>query len=130
MLAGFGVLGVLLWLWPWIGEWKPSVLAWAATGRQITALCLCVVGVLLFLLSHAPLGFAGPVYVAWMSVVVPIGVFMSTLMLAVLFILLLPVFSLIVRMGDPLRKKLTTQESYWEDYKHYEPTLERMRRPF
>jgi hypothetical protein len=41
----------------------------------------------------------------------------------------LPLFSLIVRFGDPLRKKLGGA-TYWEPYRPHEPTLERMRRPF
>ncbi|MEK7710827.1 MAG: hypothetical protein AAB341_02930, partial [Planctomycetota bacterium] len=64
-----------------------------------------------------------------MTATAPVGIVMSTILLTMLFMLILPVFSLIVRMGDPLRKKLGGA-TYWEDYKAHEPTLERMRRPF
>ena len=68
-------------------------------------------------------------YIGWMTATLPIGVVMSTLLLSVLYFLMLPLFSLIVRRKDPLRKKLGGA-SYWEDYKPHEPTIERMRRPF
>jgi hypothetical protein len=42
---------------------------------------------------------------------------------------LLPVFSLI-RFSDPLRFKLKSGGSYWEDHPPHEPTLERTMRPF
>ena len=67
-----------------------------------------------------------------MSVTVPIGIAVSTVLLTVLYFVLLPVFSVIVRFGDPLRKKLSRggAESYWEDHKPYEVTLDRMERLF
>jgi hypothetical protein len=64
-----------------------------------------------------------------MSVVVPIGVFMTTIGMTLIFVLVLPVFSLI-RFSDPLRKKLHKEGTYWEDARPYEPTIERMTRPF
>ena len=130
MLAGFGVIGLVLWLVPWIGASEADLFTWTGTGKQVLAIALWVLGLALLAASFAPPPLARSVYVAWMSVVVPIGVVMSTLMLTLLFVLLLPVFSLIVRFGDPLRKKLTTQKSYWEEYRRYEPTLERMKRQF
>ncbi len=72
---------------------------------------------------------ARPVYVAWMTVTVPIGLVMSTVLLTVLFVFVLPLFSLIVRWSDPLQKKLGAS-TYWEEYKPHEHTLERMRRLF
>jgi hypothetical protein len=45
-------------------------------------------------------------------------------------VIVLPPFSLLVRRKDPLRRKRTKEGSYWEDYKPYEPTLERMKRLF
>ena len=68
-------------------------------------------------------------YVGWMSLVVPIGIFMTTIGMTLIFVIVLPVFSLI-RFSDPLRKKLHHGETYWEDPRPYEPTLERMTRPF
>jgi hypothetical protein len=86
--------------------------------------------VTLWAIAMTSVSLAKPVYVGWMSVAVPIGLVMSTIMLAVLFFLLLPVFSLVVRWGDPLRKRIRRDGSYWEDYKPYEPTMDRMARPF
>ena len=130
MLAGFGVIGLLLWLVPWVKTGNAANLAWAGAGKQILAIALWALGTALFVISFAPPPVAKPVYVAWMSAVVPIGVAMSTVLLTLLFVLLLPVFSLIVRFGDPLRRRLRGQHSYWEVYKPYEPTLERTKRPF
>ena len=52
------------------------------------------------------------------------------IMLTVLYFLLLPVFSLVVRFGDPVRKRLDPNGSYWEDHAPFKPTLDRMRRLF
>ncbi|MFQ5591061.1 MAG: hypothetical protein ACE5HE_07865 [Phycisphaerae bacterium] len=130
MLLGFGVLGLVLWLAPWVGTGDTAVLEWAGTGKQMTAVFLWLLGTALIALSFVSRRVTRVVYIAWMSVVVPIGVAMSTLLLTLLFVFLLPVFSVAVRFGDPLRKRRTAEGSYWEDYKHYEPTLERMKRPF
>jgi len=65
-----------------------------------------------------------------MTVSTFIGTIMTTIMLTILFIVLLPLFSLIVRLGDPLRKKITSGPTYWEDYKPHEASIERMKRPF
>ncbi len=130
MVLGFGGIAVLLWLVPPIRAWDVAALAWSGRSGQIVALCLAGLGTGLCLLSAFAPGAARPVYITWMSVTVPIGVFMSCVMLTVLFVFLLPVFSLVVRLGDPLRKKLNPSGTYWEDYKPHAPTLERMRRPF
>lgn len=130
MLIGFGVIGLLLWLAQWLGAREAGVLHWLGSGQQITAVCLWALGIVLCAVSLLSPSLAKPVYVAWMSVVVPIGIVVSTIMLSVLFFLFLPLFSLVVRLGDPLRKRLHAGETYWEDYKPHEATLERMKRPF
>lgn len=130
MLLGFGVLGILLWILPTIRGTESATLSWTASREQIVALCCWGAGILLWAISMASQAAAKPVYVAWMSVMVPIGLVMSTIMLTLVFIILLPIFSLIVRLGDPLRKRLRREGSYWEDYKPYEPTMDRMARPF
>lgn len=134
MLIGFAALAMALWVVPFLktwGRWDPSVLWWAARSGQITAVCFLGLGLLLFLTSLASPAISKPLYVTWMSIVVPIGIVMSTIMLSILFVVLLPLFSVVVRLGDPLRKKTMREApTYWEDYKEYEPTLERMGRPF
>ena len=75
------------------------------------------------------IGFGAFAIIAWMSITVPIGIAMSTLLLTIMFILVLPLFSLIVRLADPLRKRLSGS-SYWENYPKHPPTLDRLRRPF
>jgi len=130
MLIGFGTLGLILWVVPWLRGEERALLAWEGTGAQVTALCFWALGVALLALTVTSLAIARPVYVGWMSVAVPIGIIMSTVLLTLTFVILLPVFSLIVYFGDPMRRRLTRESTYWEDYKAYEPTLERMRRPF
>jgi hypothetical protein len=129
MVIGFAGLALVMWFAPWLKTRNASVLVWSATDPQIAALVLLALGLGLCILGYAAPGTAKLVYVGWMSVAVPVGLAMSMVLLTVLFVFLLPVFSLVVRLGDPLRKKLRG-DSYWEDYKPHEPTLERMRRPF
>ncbi len=127
MLGGFIGLGLVISV-------ASAVLGWLTIDpakAKSTFYVFTAIGVAFFLISRfAPHPIARGLYVAWMSAVVPIGIVMSTIMLTMLFIVILPIFSVIVRLGDPLRKKLNTSASYWEDSKPHEPTLERMRRPF
>jgi len=134
MLVGFGIIALILWAGPWLGAWwrsqpAPS-LAWLGSTRQWFAVAVAVLALLLWAVSLFAPAIAKPVYIAWMTATVPIGVVMSTILLTLLFVFLLPPFALIVRLSDPLRRKLTKQGTYWEPYKPHEPTLERMRRPF
>ncbi len=128
MLIGFGGIALLLW---YITARKNSVFifVWTGTGRQFASLGFVLLGAGLFALSKVSPSLTKTVYVAWMTVTVPIGIVMSTVMLTLLFILILPLFAVVVRLGDPLRKKLGGA-TYWEDYRPHPPTLERMRRPF
>ena len=139
MLVGFLFLGAVIYLaplvktrevFPWLGFRDVSVLKWAGTWRQWTAVCLGPLGVVLCGLCLLSPSAAKPVYIVWMTVAVAVGTVVSTVMLTLLFVFLLPMFSLVVRIGDPLRKKLRREGSYWEDYKPHEPTIERMKRPF
>jgi len=130
MLVGFGAIGAILWTMAW---WKATQSDGGAPPNpsvRNVAVCLWALGVILFGLSRVSPSATAPVYVAWMSVTVPLGIVMSTIGLTLLFVFLLPFFSIIVRLGDPMRKRLTTNGSYWEPYKPHEATLERVRRPF
>lgn len=130
MALGFGILGALLWAFP---AWRAGepITDWAGRGTQIAALCLWALGLILLIVSRLPGPLATPVYVAWMTGATAIGLVMTTLLLTPMFVIMLPVFSLIVRHGDPLRRKLRPEaKTYWETYKPHEPTLERLRRPF
>ncbi len=134
MLVGFGVIGVVLWAAPWLKAWwtgeSPPPPVWSGSGAQVAAACLWAVGMSMWAVSMLTRSPARAVYVAWMSAAMIIGTVVSTVLLTVLFVGLLPVFSLVVRIGDPLRKRLSAKETYWEDYRPYEATMERMRRPF
>ena len=130
MLIGFGVLGAIVWLLTWRSGSIPGPFSWSGAGAQVAAVVLWTVGVLLFLLSRFAPGPANSVYVIWMTAANAIGIVMSTVLLTLLFIIVLPLFSLIVRWGDPLRKRLKQNGTYWESYKPHEPTLERMGRLF
>ena len=98
--------------------------------NQVFALICWLLGLGLGGLSLVRTDLARPIYVGWMTIFVPVGIAMSTVLLTVLFFVLLPLFSVIVRLGDPLRKKLKAEGSYWEDSRKHEPTLERTMRPF
>lgn len=114
MVLGFGVIG--------------GIVLWA--GAMGVAIGLWSLGAALFLLTRISLAAAKPVYVVWMTAASFAGIVMSTVLLTLLYFTFVPVFSLIVRRGDPLRKKLHAGPSYWEDYRAHEPTLERCRRTF
>ena len=129
MLIGFGAIGLFLWVMAWRKYDGHGPLGWSGAGAQIVALSAWILGIGLLALSLASPALTKPVYTAWMTVTLPIGIAMSTILLTLLFVFLLPLFSLIVRMGDPLRKRQGGM-TYWEDYKPHEHTLERMRRLF
>jgi hypothetical protein len=105
--------------------------AGAPSNSLLTGILIGVAGVgaLLAMVALASPAWGRKIYVGWMTLTLPIGLAMSTLLLTILYFLVLPVFSLIVRRRDPLRKKLGGQ-TYWENYRRHEPTLDRMRRPF
>ena len=131
MLIGFGVLGAVVWLAPAWRAGEASVWTCSGSGRQIAAAVLWLVGVVLGVIGlAAPRAVARAVYVAWMSVTVPVGVFMSTMLLAGVYFIALPVFALIARRSDPLRRRWRREGSYWEDARPHEPTLARARRSF
>ena len=132
MLGGFGGLGLLMCLVRWWRADDGALLDWTGDSAQIAALCFWGAGVALWVVSRLASAVCRPVYVGWMTITVPIGIAVSTMLLSALYFVLLPVFSLIVRAGDPLRKKLSggPKDTYWEDHPSYEPTLERMGRLF
>lgn len=130
MLLGFGALGGVLWLLPWMQGQPSAEWGWTGAGSQVSAVCLWMLGALLALAGISPPPMAKPVYVFWMSLAMAIGAVMTTVLLTIMFMAFLPWFSMIVRLGDPLRKKLHPGDSYWGEYQAYPHTLERMQRPF
>ena len=126
MLLGFGVIGLLLW---YFGP-EPNGWGWAAAAPQKLAVAAWILGAVLLLISCGPQALARPVYVGWMTVAMYLGTVVTLVLLSVMFIVLLPIFSLI-RLADPLRLRLLgSGASYWEDHRHHESTLERTIRPF
>ena len=130
MVFGFGVIGAVVWFSAWWRTGDRAMLGWSALPNQITALGLWLLGIGLGLAGYGPHRLARTVYIGWMTFGTKLGVVASTVLLTVLFVILLPPFSVIVRLGDPLRKKLVVGGTYWEDHKRHEPTLERIQRPF
>jgi len=125
-----GMLGIPLVIFLVLSVWRsrhpgeliPPVWLAAAIGLSVLGLSSGMIA-----LTSAKAGRA--LYIAWMTATLPIGIAMSTLLLTALYFGLLPIFAIIVRRQDPLRKKLGGA-TYWEDYRPHEPTIERMRRPF
>ncbi len=130
MLVGFIVIGALIWLSSWLGTWDRSTLPWSGTSRQLAAVSLAALGAVVCLVTLSSQVAGRWIYVVWMTGATRVGIVMSTIMLSAMFLILLPVFSLVVRLGDPLRKKLSASPTYWEDYKPHEATIDRLRRPF
>jgi hypothetical protein len=131
MWLGFGVIAALIWWRSWAKAEAPrGFLDWSGSGWQMASVLLFVLGAGLFAISRISPSLTKTINVTWMSLFVPVGVFMSTMLLSVVFFVFLPIFSLIVRLNDPLRKKLHAGATYWEDYRHYEPSFDRMRRLF
>lgn len=127
ILLGLGIIGVLCW---WLmPRWFGADAAHVAKFHK-TALVLWALGAAVCLLAvAAPIRVVTPVYVVWMRVAIAIGVVMTPVFFTLLFIVVLPIFSLI-RLADPLRMNLSRAESYWEDHKDHEATVERALRPF
>ncbi len=129
MLIGLGVIGSLFWLIPLVrGKdplWTIAYVLWAIGS------VIFVVEILLPLVAgdiiRAVLG--KHIYVGWMTVATYMGMVMVPLFLTLLYFIFLLPFTLI-RVKDPLRMKLTSSGTYWEEHKNHEATLERMRRPF
>jgi hypothetical protein len=128
MLIGFGVLGAVAWL---ITERKAtgSWFTWSG-GPTWPVVVLWLAGLTLAGSTLLPYPVARGVYVAWMTGASWIGVVMSHVVLTLLYFVLLPPFSLIVRWKDSLRRRLEPGKSYWEPCEPSEPTMERMRRMF
>lgn len=127
MLVGLPVIaGLLTYLarsGSGAGEGRSSIVTMAV------AIGLSAIGILAGLIALTSASLGRRLYVAWMTLTMPVGLFLSTILLSLIYFLFLPVFSFIVRRHDPLRKKLGGA-TYWEDYKPHEPTIDRMRRPF
>jgi len=126
MLIGFGVLGAIFWYFSSRGSDQPGE---GTGGFPTTTLVLWGLGVALFVVGYGPMPIARVVYVGWMTAAMYIGMVVLPVSLTLLFLIVLPIFSLI-RLADPMRRKLRREGSYWEEYKPYDPTVDRMLRPF
>ncbi len=130
VLIGFGVIGAITWCAAWYQSGDTGALAWSGRTPQWVAIAAWSLGLGMALAGLGPNFVGRPVYIVWMTFGVTMGMVMSTIALTLMFFVLLPVFSLVVRVGDPIRKKLSDGETYWEDYRPHEATLERMQRQF
>ena len=125
MLGGFTVLSGLFW---WFGKTEGGW-GWSGGGLHWGSVALASLGVTLLSITLVSAAAGRVVYVVWMTGASYMGAVTTVILLSVLFVVLLPVFSLI-RFKDPLRMKLHKEGSYWEDHRHHESTLERTIRPF
>ena len=117
VLVGLAVIGSLV-LW-----WKGNEAFWLA------ASIWAVGGTAAVLTIAAPPAIGRRVYVWWMLAGTGIGMVTMPFFMTVLFVLLLPPFTLI-RLKDPLRLKLKKDGSYWEPNEPHEATIDRMQRLF
>jgi hypothetical protein len=127
-LGGFLVIGAVLWL-KGLGWSFGSPLDWQGNGWQKTSIALWGLGAAFAVICSASYSPGLRLYVAWMTMALYIGTVVSFVLLSLMFLILLPVFSLI-RLRDSLRLKLKSSGTYWEDHRPHEPTLERMSRMF
>jgi hypothetical protein len=65
----------------------------------------------------------------WKAIIRPIGIFNSYLLLTVVYLVIVPIFSL-KRIADPLGLRLRKDGSYWERRKPVDLTVDRFCRPF
>jgi hypothetical protein len=132
MLLGFGVIGAALWYLALLPEhrwWPEAGWGWNGSGRHVIAIVLWGLGTLFTIVCQLSQAGGRVLCVTWMTGAMYLGMVMTAVLLSVLFLILLPVFSLI-RLADPLRLKMKSSGSYWEDPSPHEATLERTRRPF
>jgi hypothetical protein len=126
MLCGFVVLAGLFW---WSGKAEEGGWGWSGSGLHWASAVLAVLGLIILLTTLTSHAAGRVVYVVWMTAATYLGTVMTLVLLSALFVVLLPIFSLI-RFKDPLRMKLKAGGSYWEDHTHHESTLERTIHPF
>ncbi len=126
ILIGLGVIGGLLW---YKGGGDPSWWQWSGSPVQSLAIAFWIIGPTVLIVCLAAPGAGRLINIGWMTGAMAIGTVIIPVGMTLLFVTLLPVFSLI-RLKDPLRRKLGTADSYWEESAPYEATLERMRRMF
>ena len=132
MLCGLAVLGIVLWYASIKvpgGWWPQGGWVWKGGAKQTVAVMFWTLGPLLWVISRIAPTLARRVYVVWMTGATYMGTVTTFVLLSLLFLIALPVFSLI-RFTDPLRLRLLKSGSYWEKPKPHEATLERMARPF
>jgi len=125
MFAGFAVLAALLWRLK-----VPPEIRWHWEGSlaQVACVALFLAGSLVLAVSRISLDLTRVLYVLWMSVTRPVGIVAFGLGLTLFFFTVLPVFALLLRRSDPLRRRASQASSYWEPAKPYEPTVSRMAR--
>ena len=132
MLLGFGVIGAVLWykgVKPPGGWWPDAGWGWNASAWHVIAVVLWVLGALFAIVCQLSQAGGRRLYVVWMTGAMTLGIGVTTVLLSVLFVILLPLFSLI-RLADPLRLRMKSTGSYWEEPTPHEATLERTRRQF
>lgn len=132
MFAAFAVLGGLLWylgVKPEAG-WRPEAgWGWQGGFHHLAAVVLWGLAVGIGVICPASHSAGRRIYVVWMTFGMALGTVMTTVLLTVMYFLVLPIFTLI-RLKDPLRKRLHREGTYWETHTPHEATLDRTLRPF
>ncbi len=127
VFTGMTAVAVYLWI---TGSNTQAGWLWAGTSRQIASIFVSAVGILVLFLSMISPGVGKVIYKTWITGATVLGTCLTFLVLTLMYFLVLPVFSLI-RFSDPLQLKLLgNDETYWEDHRHHESTLERSQRLF
>ncbi len=126
-IAALVVFGASILVWFKGGQPDWSIPAFGSA-RLWIAMAFVALGAFLSIGGLMPRPIATKVYVGWMRLVTPVGIFMSMVMLSLVYFLFLPVFALIVRRNDPLRLRNRGETSYWMDAKPAPKTIDDMMR--
>lgn len=126
MLLGCGLIGALLW---WLGAPEGTQFGWSARPQQWIAMVVWGIGVAGTLCAFVSVRSGRAFYVGWMSLALAIRRVAEPVMFTMLFALVLAPFSLI-RLTDPLRRRLRSTGTYWEPVREYEHSIDRLKRQF
>ncbi len=106
LLAFFGLIGGLVWLWG--GALTASIILWG-------------VGGVLFILFYALRPLQRPFYLGWIYAALPIGLTVSFILLGVVYFLVLTPIALVLRLlgRDALALRYDEKmSSYWTQRQH------------
>lgn len=129
MCLALAVIGTVCWYRGAGGRFGQLPVAWHFNLGMWHVLAGIVWAAAVFFITVSRFAFGRQVYVGWMTLGQKMGTVTSAILLTVAYLILLPPFAFI-RVFDPLKMRLTRQESYWQNSPPGDHSLERTARPF